>query len=185
MRPGLLLSLLLASAAPAAAAQPGEDGPPMGRLFVSPSGEPFRGGDGLAAWFAGADADKDGALTLAELRADAQRFFKVVDASGDGVVDGFEVQRYEAEIAPEITSLAIEGLRAGRRGGVEMGRQGAARFGLLNTPHPVRAGDLDLDGRVTEAEWSRAAARRFDLLDKAKAGQLTLDTLRPPQGRRR
>jgi hypothetical protein len=189
MRPALLACLLLAGAAAPAQAQPAK-GPPGadGPLFVSPAGEPFRGGDGLAAWFSGADADHDGALTPAEFRADALRFFKTLDTDGDGAIDGFEVQRYEAQVAPEITAIVLDGARPARgRREMQLGRQGAARFGLLNTPHPVRAGDLDLDGRVTEAEWVRATARRFDLLDKAKAGKLTMETLRPPapmRGRR-
>ncbi|MEO8113421.1 MAG: hypothetical protein ABI655_03495, partial [Phenylobacterium sp.] len=79
------------------------DGPPRPRLFISPSGEPFRGPDGLGAWLAGADADHDGAVTLTEFRADAVRFFKVLDANGDGRIDGFEIQAYERDIAPEIT----------------------------------------------------------------------------------
>jgi hypothetical protein len=200
MRTALLLAILLAGSGSAATAQPG--GPPpgaraptSGALFISPSGEPFRGSDGLGAWFSGADADQDGALVPAELRADALRFFRRLDGNTDGVVDGFEVQHYENEIAPEINQLAIDGelpggrgpgLRAARgRGQMQMGRQGAARYGLLNTPHPVRAGDLDVDGRVTEAEWSRAAARRFDLLDREKAGRLTLAGLRSPERRPR
>ncbi|MCR5877870.1 hypothetical protein [Phenylobacterium sp. J367] len=210
MRLRLLACLLVLSAASAATAQPrggppgatGGDGPellpsrdeargpppPRIQLFISPSGEPFRGADGLSDWFASADGDRDGALTPAELRADAMRFFKVIDFNGDQVVDGFEVQRYEAEIAPEITLIALDGVRPerGRGGrGLSLGRQGAARFGLLSTPHPVRAGDLDVDGRVTEAEWARAAARRFELLDRAKAGSLTLAALRPAEKGRR
>ena len=191
MRPALLACLLLAGGAAQAAAQPGRGPPPDGdapgaALFISPAGEPFRGGDGLAAWFAGADADHDGGLSPAEFRADALRFFRTLDADRDGSVDGFEVQRYEAQVAPEITAIVLDGARPARgRREMQLGRQGAARFGLLNTPHPVRAGDLDVDGRVTEAEWIRATARRFDLLDKAKAGKLTMDQLRPPPAARR
>ena len=68
MRHLLLLAALIATPS---AAQPGPPHEGMGGLFISPSGEPFRGGEGRQAWFARADTDPDGALTLAEFRADA------------------------------------------------------------------------------------------------------------------
>jgi hypothetical protein len=54
---------------------------------------------------------------------------------------------------------------------------GAAAYGLLAEPEPVRAADTNLDGRVTKAEFLAAADRRFKLLDKRKDGKLTLDEL--------
>ena len=170
-------------------------------IFISPSGEPFRGAGGLAAWFAGADADADGLVTLAEFEADAVRMFGQLDTDQNGSIDGFETQAYEREIAPEIRSLG--GARpppgAGRGPGAEgerprrpmlgMGRaappatrEGAARFGLLNEPHPVRGADADLSGRVSLEEWRKAAARRFGLLDQDGDGVLTVDSLPPRPG---
>jgi hypothetical protein len=197
LRPLLTAAVLLA--ATAAVAQP--QGPPQGaghHLFISPSGEPFRGGDGLAAWLAGADADHDGAVTLAEFRADAQRWFQVLDANHDGVVDGFETHDYERTIVPEITRLGFEGGPGGGRekpdhgggfrkgrgfsgGAPGMGREGAARFSLINEPQPVAGADADLDSKVTAQEWARATTRRFERLDVAKTGRLTLEGLRPPE----
>src|SRR5262252_202272 len=75
-------------------ADPNEERPrpaPRIRMFISPAGEPFRGENGLAAWFAGADADHDGALTYTEFEADAMRFFKSLDVNHDGQLDGFEI----------------------------------------------------------------------------------------------
>ena len=103
---------------------PGEDGPgPRGggqQLFISPAGEPFRAPPGapypVAAWFAGADANHDGALTRDEFVADALRFFTVVDADKDGVIDGFEVSAYEQRIAPEIIGGAAPSMRRGPMG---------------------------------------------------------------------
>src|SRR6185437_12699843 len=46
------------------------------KLFISPSGEPFHGDNGLAAWFAKADTNHDGSLSEAEFAADAQGFFR-------------------------------------------------------------------------------------------------------------
>jgi hypothetical protein len=185
----------------------GQHGPHRPRLFISPSGEPFRSGDGLAAWFAQADADHDGAITASEFQADALRAFKLYDANGDGVIDGFEIQAYEHDRVPEIAEILIGGedmgdrrggggrrsRRGGRQGGgnqgggeqapgpaaVGAGREGAARFSLLNEPEPLLAADADVDGKVTLAEWTRATARRFATLDKDHSGRLTLEKLRP------
>jgi hypothetical protein len=195
LRPVLIAAVLLA--ATSAAAQPGP------HLFLSPSGEPFRGGDGLAAWLAGADADHDGAVTSLEFRADAQRWFKVLDTNHDGVIDGFENQAYEQKVVPEITRLGFEGGGGGRGkpdhgggfrkgrgfsgagGGTPgMGREGAARFSLINEPQPISGADANLDSKVTEAEWTKAATRRFARLDKTGTGRLTLESLRPAAKRR-
>ena len=196
MRHLLLLAALIATPA---VAQPGPGG-----LFISPSGEPFRGGEGRQAWFARADADHDGALTLAEFRTDALAFFKVLDANGDGKVDGFENSAYETKIAPEITRMSFPGEGGGDRRGPMGGdsqashippggpggprggprraapRAGAARFGLLNEPQPVRGADADLDWKVTTEEWAKAAGKRFAILDKDGDGQLTLAALLGP-----
>jgi hypothetical protein len=162
-------------------------GPREPRLFVSPSGEPFRGRDGLAAWFAQADTDHDGSISLAEFRADAQRVFKLYDTNGDGVIDGFEIQAYERERAPEISEILLGDDGGGRRrrkgGGGDQaphgaGREGAARFSLLNEPEPLLAADADVDGKVTLAEWMRATERRFATLDREHTGRLTLQGLK-------
>lgn len=187
----IVLAAALAAAAPALAQPQEPHERPPGRMFISPAGEPFRGEDGLAAWFAGADADHDGALTLPEFRTDALRFFKVLDADKDGQVDGPENTVYEVRIAPEITGLVTAGppmaggprrgdTRIARRAGKRVEpRTGAARFSLLNEPQPVRGADADLNQRVSEEEWARAARRRFELLDAGQAGKLTLEALRP------
>lgn len=130
------------SAAGAATAQDPPAGPPPdggfgpGRLFISPAGEPFRGSDGLRRWFEAADTDHDGALTLAEFRADFMRFFKVLDADGDGRVDGVENQAYETRIAPEITRLGLadegDGPRASDRGGPPGGGPGGGGLGRMS-----------------------------------------------------
>lgn len=206
----LTLAALWTSAAHAAAPPgppppgPGMGGPgPGAAIFISPSGEPFRGEGALSAWFVGADADGDGLVTLAEFEADAARVFGLLDTDHNGAIDGFETQAYEREIAPEIRSLGpvslppgagrgpgAEGERPRRpmlgmgRGAATSAREGAGRFGLLNEPHPVRGADADLSGRVSQIEWRNAAARRFDLLVLDGDGVLTLDTLPPLPGAR-
>jgi hypothetical protein len=209
----------------------GSDPPPAKpvrhpRLFISPSGEPFRGDNGLAAWFAGADTNHDGALDEAEFTADAMRFFKALDANGDGKLDGFELQAYEREIVPELAQQDYEqgapsggrrfggggggGGGGGRRGGgggggsptrgghaggipeesaiptsapkaPGAGREGAARFSLLNEAQPVANADENVDGKVSLDEWKHATARRFTHLDKVKSGKLILANLVLPK----
>ena len=220
----LLLAAVFLGLAGAAAAQPQdapiletygrEPPPPPGprvRLFISPMGEPFRGPDGFGAWLAGADADHDGAVTLAEFRADGERFFRLLDTDGNGYIDGFEMQAYERERVPEIGNVTVEdggrgagrgffgGGRRGGKGGTPpsggeagkaasagqagfkaAGRQGAARYSLLNIPQPVAQADEDWNGRITLVEWDHAATRRFALLDKENAGRLTRESLQAP-----
>lgn len=96
---------------------------PRGRPFISPMGEQFRSRGNLdspAIWFAGADADKDGVLTEAEMVADADRFFALLDVDGDGRLNGTEVSRYETEIAP-----IVQGRSFGDGGRGQGGRRGA------------------------------------------------------------
>jgi hypothetical protein len=183
---------------------------PRATLFLSPAGEPFRAAAGqsypVGAWFAQADANHDGKLTRDEFRADFARFFKLVDEDHNGVVDGVETQRYEQVVAPEVlprlaqvqggfpgersgagARQLAEGLRT--RGGATY--DGAPAYSLLNVSEPVVSADDNFDGKVMLDEFLRTADRRFDLLDKDKAGYLTLDALpQTPQqiaveGRRR
>lgn len=224
MRKLLLLAAAAMTMAAPAHAQPHPDGRGRpARLFLSPSGEPFRGPDGLSVWFVQADADHDGRLTAAEFAADAARAFARFDTDHDGVLTGLEIQAYERDDAPEITEIGFEGPAGGGRGGRGFagrrrggpggrggghggpppgehgvgaaagssdsgfrpaGGSGAARFSLLNEPQPLLAADLDVDGKVSRAEWERATARRFDRLDAAHAGVLTLAGLRPPPAKR-
>lgn len=183
-----IAAALVAVASPVLAQPAGP--PPDQRLFISPAGEPFRGPDGLAEWFAAADANHDGALTLPEFRDDAMRFFKVLDADGSGSIEGPENSAYETKIAPEITRMDFGG--GGPMGGPAAKkpfihksnrkaepRIGAARFSLLNEPQPVRGADADLNQRVSSEEWAKAARRRFEILDTDKDDKLTLEALRP------
>jgi hypothetical protein len=175
-------------------------------LFISPAGKPYRAERDqpypIVGWFTAADGDHDGRLTLVEFKADAAAFFKELDVNNDGVVDGFEVQHYEREIAPEINPQ-IEGLRfgegmdlalgaRGNNGDPRIGRgptggrreqagdrraEGAGLFGLLNEPEPVAATDAKFDSHITLDEFLAAAERRFAVLDKKNQGYLTLDAL--------
>ena len=154
---------------------------PQGGLFISPFGEPFRSPVGLLDWFTGADADRDGTLTGKEFTADGLRFHARLDANRDGRVDGFENTAYEYEIAPEILpqSSAFRGDRPEGRGPAPRARglEGASTFGLLDEPQPVRGADLNYDGKITVDEQSKAAMRRFGLLDPEATGRLDFQAL--------
>jgi hypothetical protein len=210
MRRFLALGLAGALLAGAAVAQPPAKPTPPPRVFISPSGEPFRLSaacpDPLKCWFDRVDANQDGAIDRFEFRADAAAFFKKLDENGDGVIDGFEVADYESKIAPELVEQAEGRMpgqfgpsrdtqdqdrphRAGQRG-TEPHREAHADGGdgghgrglgigqLIDEPEPVSGADFNLDSHITLAEWMRAADQRFDLLDTAKTGRLTLAALR-------
>jgi hypothetical protein len=104
-----------------------EGGPPRQprrSLFISPAGEPFRAEPGapypVGVWFAGADADHDGALTRDEFVTDALSFFDRIDGDHNGVIDGFEVSTYETQVAPEI----LQGFQGGGEGPSARGQGG-------------------------------------------------------------
>jgi hypothetical protein len=190
-----LVPLLLLAAAP-----PATPGPPApAALFLSPMGEPFRsdrpGADNVGAWFAAADRDGDRALTAAELRADAARFFALLDTDRDGELAMSEIGRYENEVAPEVQvglqmrATGIGDWQGGRRRRILVyprGLDGAGRFSFLNIPHPVMAADFDMNRGVSRQEFAEAADQRFASLDKDRDGRLTRAELPPlPQARSR
>lgn len=193
MRQKTALAILCALAAAPAAAKPKlPPCPPKGpQLFVAPMGEPFRAGPDdhypVAAWFGKADADRDGRLTRTEFVADAEMFFRALDVDHDGEITPGEVIRYEHDIAPEIR-LYARGPRPGDAARAKKRKRakdqpaygsplGAGRWGLINTPEPVISADADFNRGITFDEFRAAASARFDILDKAKAGALTLAIL--------
>lgn len=160
--------------------------------------------DTLADWFNRADRDHDGVLTQAEMVTDAERFFALLDIDHDGELGPDEVARYEHDIAPEIQVMTptrrVRGqprpvahhddADTGRSDdwrrrrqedmaslGIGGSLQGAGRYGLLNMPEPVAAADTDFNRSVTLQEFRAAAIARFQLLDTAHHGGLTLAEL--------
>lgn len=166
-------------------------------------GEPFRQtvahDDPLADWFRQADRNHDGYLTADEMVQDAARFFAKLDTDHDGQIDPDELDYYEQEIAPEVggepsdlrgpapstgseTDMsAVDpdqyATRISGGGGDDRSPAGAGRYALLNIPEPVAGADTDLNRIVTLAEFSRAAETRFELLDAAHTGRLSLSQL--------
>jgi hypothetical protein len=174
-----------------------------GQLFISPMGEPFRASLKPSAardlWFAGADTDGDGRITLAEFQHDAARFFAVLDRGKEGEIDPEDIAYYENVLVPEIR--VASGGRGSRSGGGERGRGGsgrsggqgmqlgngdakksaaivherigAGRFGFFDLPEPVISADANLNRGIDAGEFSKAAATRFAALDRNRDGALT------------
>lgn len=207
----LMLAGGTANAAAREAPQPGGSRPGHGVVrngtFISPMGEPFRMGPNAGgqapdlAWFAQADKDHDGHLTLTELRLDAQRFFRTLDTNKDGEIDPDEITRYETDVAPESSVSDFFGgafLGGGNMpdaGGPLGGatdeidpnsvhkyrppnvRRGAGRYSYLDIPEPVIAADRDFNRGVSAREFDEAAQQRFHLLDIDNKGYLTAESL--------
>jgi hypothetical protein len=49
---------------------------------------------------------------------------------------------------------------------------------LITDPEPVMAADFNFDSHISMDEWMRVTDARFDALDEAHSGKLTLDALR-------
>lgn len=150
-------------------------------FFISPMGEPFRGSDAPGRWFDGADSDHDGALTQAEMEADAARFFAALDRKHDGEIDPDDIEYYETVVAPQIRVGAFSGYeRPSGDDGDSNGStrrpayvpQGAARFGYFDYPEPVTVADTNFNRGVDAHEFRAAADKRFDLLDQNHDGKV-------------
>ena len=198
MAPLLLIALTLAAAPPEAADEDrivvtGHAWAP----FISPMGEPFRAhsptDNTLAKWFRQSDRNHDGVVTLDEMKADADRFFALLDSSGDGSIDPDELNHYEWEVAPDIqlgsrtrrppgavrppAETTAKREKRNRDDGLVEPVQGAGRYALLDMPQPVAAADANFDRSITAAEFRNAATYRFQLLDGTRSGRLTLPAL--------
>ncbi|MES2444590.1 MAG: hypothetical protein V4574_17330 [Pseudomonadota bacterium] len=186
---GLFAGLFAAFATPAYAQ--------ADRLFVSPMGEPFLGTADAPpdiAWFDGADADHDGRLTMAEMRADAARYYRLLDADRSGEIDPVEIERYEIMIGREIELRARGGgplgdatlngpdsLAGGPQGSSRYVRRGGATlYNYLGLPQPVAAADLNFNRGVSASEFVRTAEQRFQLLDPNHDGKIDRAELPPP-----
>ncbi|MCK8457293.1 EF-hand domain-containing protein [Sphingomonas faeni] len=197
---------LAAALAGCATGLPRPGGPPergRGQLFISPMGEPFRTilrpGAARNLWFAGADTDGDGRITLVEFQHDALRFFSTLDRRRDGEIDPDDIASYENVLVPEIrvvggrhrsdgsrpgddgtagnTALGGPAMRFGNGGASKTAgpreRLGAARYGFFDFPEPVVAADRNGNRGIDAGEFTTTATLRFAALDRNQDGALT------------
>ena len=167
-------------------------------------GEPFRGEVGgpspLADWFAVADRNHDGRVSLDEMLEDAARFFKTLDTDGNGVISPIEMAHYETAIAP--ARLRFDGGLKPFRSADKSDNAGYSpsddrssernlqrTFGsgrnirdlqFLEVPQPVMMADSDFDQRVSADEFAKTAAKRFKSNDKNADGFLEPGELTTP-----
>lgn len=149
-----------------------------------PLGPPTRDADQYRAtmrdWFASADTDHDGKLSLAEFIAEADRVFPLYDLNHDGFVTSYELTTYRVGL-PSHTLPADSGRRL-RPGRIDMTPDEAAtahtdgrgrpdyRMGI----DPVMSADSNADFRVTTEELRVEAARRHTIMDKNGDGSVSV-----------
>ena len=174
---------------------------PCGQPFRAKPGAPYP----VVDWFKQADKNADGKIDRDEFVADAEAFFKVLDVNGDGFLNSYEVALYEHNVAPEVLGFTVpvsdrrsprdrDGARlwlaqlsetpnVGNDQPNEPSRpadevpQGAAAYGLLETPEPITAADTDFSGTIRKANFLALADRRFTKLDVDGQGFLVLAKL--------
>ena len=167
-------------------------------------GEPFRGEIGgpapLADWFALADRNHDGRVSLEEMLEDAARFFKTLDTDGNGTISPIEMAHYETDVAP--ARLRFDGGLKPFRSADKSDNVGNSpsedraserdlrrTFGrgknirdlqFLEVPQPVMMADSDFDQRVSADEFAKMATKRFKANDKNGDGLLEPSELTAP-----
>ena len=177
--PEFRVGFILACAACCAAAQaarPPAPPPSYPRLFISPSGEPFRGKgdeDQMLRWFRQADADHDGKLTRAEYMAEFMAYFDVLDQNKDGELGPDDIGVYEHKILPEVQMSAAAYNDAYNENYDNDGNPipapeqpgGAAFFSFFGAPEPLLVMDTNFNRGVSRLEYSAAAVRSWRLLN--------------------
>jgi len=159
----------------AAWAQDDRDG--VFNVFISPAGKPFRAPPeapyAVADWFREADRNGDGKIDHAEFLADAEAFFKVLDANGDGVLGAYEIALYEHRIAPEILGYQFKtgaltppvGLFGGRLWKSQYGGMGGMGSSVPTTIDP-QPSESDTPRIKHDLDESQQGASPFSLFEE-------------------
>jgi len=131
-------------------------------LHAQPPGSPPH--DPMAMF----DADRDGNISLAELRDGSARLFSAIDANGDGRITMDEMGAHHQKL--------MAGHPAGHMGPPPGPHAGPPPAGA---PHPPRFEDLDSDhdGSITLAEFQRHLEQHFAMVDANHDGVLSHDEL--------
>jgi Ca2+-binding EF-hand superfamily protein len=111
------------------------------------------------------DADRDGHISLVELRDGSARLFRAIDANGDGRVTPDEMRAHH------------EKLMAGHPD--HPGGPGAHMGPPPSGPHPPRFEDLDgdHDGAISLAEFQQHLEQHFTTVDANRDGVVSRDEL--------
>lgn len=128
--------------------------------------------------FAAVDANKDGAITMEEVKAarEAKRaarmdsHFKTMDADGDGAVSRGE---FDAAHAARHEKMKMARADSDREGHRKMYRGGHHGMRMKMGGMMFERADANKDGKVTLAEAKTAAMTHFDKVDADKNGTVT------------
>lgn len=149
---------------------------PAGELLAAPTMEAETYRAAMLGWFDLADSNHDGRLDPAEMRADAERAFKLFDRNGDGFITSAEMTAYRVEspyranpvqgggrIRPGRVNLTAEEAETASR---DSDGRAQYRMGI----DPVMSADANADFRVTLAEFLAQMAIRHGQMDRDKDG---------------
>lgn len=159
-------ALITAGASAALAASGGRHGDADGNGTVSRAEAQTHG----AAMFAKLDVNQDGKLDAADRSAAAAERFTRLDTDKDG-----QLSREEFAAGRPDRSESGERHGRGERLGRHGGGHGGGRDGHGGPGGMMMLGmaDADKDGTVTQAEFTTAQARHFDLVDTNKDGSIS------------
>lgn len=110
----------------------------------------------------GGDTDGDGKISLQEFLAQRGRIFDRIDANHDGQITKEEIAAFQTR---------MENASAGA-----MIRSGKERRGDGGT-QVARLAELAANGPVTRAQWDAMLTKRFQRLDTAGTGYITVEQM--------
>lgn len=139
---------------------------PVGEYLPVPRGTNCP--DVLERWFERVDGNRDGRFDAAERQVEAARLFATFDADRDGFVTPQELLAARRAGAPAPAEPAPESASPRRRG-----------RNIDTSPDPVMAADLNLDFRVSRAEFEAHVERRLQAADTGRRGYLSKSDLPP------
>ncbi|WP_275226851.1 EF-hand domain-containing protein [Novosphingobium album (ex Liu et al. 2023)] len=126
-----------------------------------------------AAMFTRMDANKDGKLDKADRTARMEEMrakrFAALDANSDGQISRAEFMVQKPMGDGPMANRGDKGQDGKDRGHRGWGKRGG-HGGMMMMG---RMADADKDGAITQAEFTAAAAKHFDMLDANKDGQVT------------
>lgn len=137
---------------------------PVGEYLPVPRGTACA--EALERWFERVDTNRDGRFDAAERQAEAARLFAAFDGDRDGFVTPQELLSARRATSPaEPPSDPAAARRRGRS--------------IDTSPDPVMAADLNLDFRVSRAEFEAHVVRRLQAADTHRRGYLSKADLPP------